>query len=342
MARMINRKAIIVLLISLGIVMGREVALGAETPAEFFRGKTLNWIVVASIGGGCDLNARAIAPFLEKEIGVKVRIENRDTDEGINYVYNQGTRDGLTLAMKTSESIIGNEIMKAPGVRYETKKLNFITDVFASGSMFQISPKLPNRTLDALRKAKGLRAGAASAKGSTAQGSAVMFEILGLDGKFISGFAGKKELSLALARGELDFVVISDSTAKRDEEDGYIINLFALGSRRNPVVPHVPSLSELGVKIPKEMENVYNYSIAGGQPLVLPPDVPEPRIEYLRKAFQRLSNNKELREAIKKLVGRSPDFVPGQELQQEMVKLASDKELGNKLNSLLKKYTATR
>jgi len=64
-----------------------------------------------------------IAPFLEKEIGVKVRIENRDTDEGINYVYNQGTRDGLTLGIKTSDSILGNELIKAPGVRYETKKL---------------------------------------------------------------------------------------------------------------------------------------------------------------------------------------------------------------------------
>ncbi len=344
MDRMINRKAIIgFLLISLGIVMGSEVAFGAETPEEFFRGKTLHWVVASGgVGDGLDLNARTIAPFLEKEIGVKVKIESRNTDEGMNYVYNQGTRDGLTLGMKTNDSIIGNEILKSPGVHYETKKLNFVADVFVSGKMFQISPKLPYKTLDALRKAKGLRAGGTSAKGTFAQGSAVMFEILGLDGQFIPGFASKKELTLAVARGEIDFMVPSDSTAKRDEKDGYVINLFALGSRRNPVVPNVPSLSELGVKIPKEMENVYNYTITGGQALALPPGVPEARVDYLRKAFQRLSNNKELREAIIKLTGMSPDFVPGQELQQEMVTLASDKELGNKLNSLFKKYTSVR
>ena len=340
-----NRKVIIgVLFVSMAIVIGSNVVWGADIPGDFFRGKTIHWIVAdgASGGSGLDLNARTIAPFLEKETGARVRIENRKTDEGVNYIYNQGTRDGLTMGTKSSDSLIGNDILKAPGLQYEADKFNFIADVYPSVKVFQISPKLPYKTLEALRKAKGLKAGGTSAKGTFALGSAVMFEILHLDGKFITGFENKKSLVLALARGEVDFMVPSDSSAMRDEKDGYVINLFALGDKRSSAVPHVPSLSELGVKIPKELEAVFNFATSGGQPLVLPPGVPPERIEYLRKVFQRLSNNKELRKSMAKLMGTSEDFVSGQELQQQVAGIKADKEMAAKLDVLFKKYSVVR
>ena len=332
MKAIINILVIIIFLISSRLTQ-------AESPEEFFRGKTINWIIASDIGGGLDINARTIAPFLAKEIGVKVKVENRKTDEGINYLYNRGTRDGLTLGMKTSDALIGNDIMKAPGVQYESEKLNFVADLYPSTKMFQISPKLPYKTLDAIRKAKGLRAGGTSVKGTFAQGSAVMLEILGLNGKYISGFNGKKELTLALARGEIDFMVPSDAQAMMDEKDGYVINLFTIGDRRSIVVPNAPTLSELGIKIPKDLENVYRFTISGGQALALPPGVPSDRIEYLRNTFQRLSHNRDLRKAMEKLLGTSADFVPGQELQRDMINIKADKGLATKLDELFKKYT---
>jgi tripartite-type tricarboxylate transporter receptor subunit TctC len=167
-----------------------------------------------------------------------------------------------------------------------------------------------------------------------------MLEILGLDGKVITGFNGKKDLTLAIARGEIDFMVTSDSTAMRDERDNYVVNLMIVGEKRSAVVPQVPVLSELGVKVPKEMGPVYRFVTSGGMAAVLPPGVPRERIEYLRKAFQSLSNNKELQKAMEKLTGTTTPFVPGHELQQEMVEIKADKELTAKLNAIFKKYTA--
>ena len=93
-----------------------------------------------------------------------------------------------------------------------------------------------------------------------------MFEILGLDGKVITGFKGKKDLILALARGEADFMVTSDNTAMKDEKDGYVVNLMTTGDKRSVVVPHIPSLSELGVKVPKELEAVHTFVSSGERP----------------------------------------------------------------------------
>ena len=193
-----------------------------------------------------------------------------------------------------------------------------------------------------LRKAKGLKAGGTSAKGSLAVSSAVMFEILGLDGKVITGFKGKKELTLTIARGEIDFMVTSDNAAMMDEKNGYIVNLFAVGDKRSVAVPHIPSLSELGVKISKEMRSAHKFVMSGGTAVALPPTVPQERVEFVRKAFQSLNNNTELQKAMEKLTGDRRLFVAGQELQQEMAEIKADKELATKLDAIFKKYSAVR
>ncbi len=343
MDRMINRMVILcVSWVFLGIIMSSTKAPGAESPKEFYRGKTIRWIVASEPGSPTDLITRTIAPFLASEIGAKVRIEDRKGDEGINFAYKQGSRDGLTLAVKTNASIIGNEILKAPGVQYETDKFNFVADVFPSVKVFQISPKLPYKTLDALRKAKGLRGGGTTTKGDLALSSAVMFEVLGLDGKVITGYEGKKNLTLGMARGEVDFMCTSDSMAMKDEEDGYAINMMTAGDKRSAAVPNVPTLSELGVKVSKEMETVHKFVSSGGTAVALPPGVAQERIEYMRKVFQRLSSNQNLQKAMEKLTGMRTAFAPGQELQQDMAQIKADKEMVNKLDAIFKKYTAVR
>ena len=342
MDRMLNRRGITAfLLVFLGLMIGNAGSARAETAEEFYRGKTLT-IVTNEPGGPPDLMARTVAPFLGKEIGAKVKIENRKTDEVMNYVYGQGAHGSLFLGIVTNDSVIGNDILKAPGVRYETEKFNFVADLYPAARLFQLSPKLPYRTLDALRKAKGLRGGGTSAKGAIAVSTAVMFEILGLDGKIITGFEGKKALTLAMARGEIDCMSTSDSTAVRDEKDGYVVNFMATGFKRSAVVPHVPTISELGVKIPKEMAAVHGFAIAGGTTVALPPGVPAERVEYLRKAFQDLNHIKDLQKGMEKLTNNWTPFVPGQELQQEMAAMKADKDAAAKLDAIFKKYTALR
>lgn len=342
MNRRLRRRGITAfLMVFWGLMIGNMNPARAETAEEFYRGKMLT-IVTNEPGGPPDLMSRTVAPFLGKEIGARVKVENRKTDEVMNYVYAQGARGSLILGIMTNDSVIGNDILRAPGVQYETDKLNFVADLYPAARLFQLSPKLPYKTLDALRKAKGLRGGGTSAKGAIAVSTAVMFELLGLDGKIVTGFEGKKALTLAMARGEIDCMSTSDSTAVRDEKDGYVINFMATGYKRSTVVPHVPTIAELGVKIPKEMAAVHGFAIAGGTTVALPPGVPPERVEYLRKAFQNLNNIKDLQNGMAKLTNNWTPFVPGQDLQQEMIAMKADKEAAAKLDAIFKKYTALR
>ena len=339
----LNRLAITMLFILwLGLPPEQIQALAESSPEAFYRGKTISWVVASEPGSGTDLVVRTITPFLAKELGVRVKIENMKTDEGINYVYRQGSKDGLTWGVKSSDAIVGNDILKSPGVLYETEKFNYVADVYPCKKIFEVSPKLPYRSLEALRKAKGLKGGGTSAKGSLVMNASIISEILGLDAKIITGFQGRKGLVMALARNEVDFMVTNDDMAARDEQDGWVVNLFAVGSKRSEVVPNIPSLSEVGVKVPKELEAVYRFSLAGGMAVVLPPGVPPEKVEYLRKVFQSLNSNKEMQKALEKVAGAWRSFVSGRELQEELTMIKRDTETAAKLEAIFKKFSNLR
>lgn len=341
MNHLINRMVITgILAIFLGFMMGGK--SGAEAPEEFYRGKTITWIVSIEAGSPGDLMARTIAPFLGKEIGAKVRVENKKTDEGVNYVYRQGGEGSLTIGLESSDSIIYNEILQAPGVQYETDKFNFIADVYPTVKVLMISPKLPYKSLADLRKAKGLRGAGTSTKGSMAVTNAVMFEILGLDGKVITGYNGKKSVILALARGEADLVAVSDSSSVRDEKAGYVVNIMTIGDKRSVAVPHIPSLADLGVKVSKDLESVHKLVVTAGTAVFMPPGIPPERVEYIRRVFQDLNKNNDLQKAKAKLTGVSVPFMAGKEVQQAMAEIKSDKGLVPKLDAIFKKYSAVR
>ncbi|MBI2954606.1 MAG: hypothetical protein HYY30_09855 [Chloroflexi bacterium] len=329
-------------ILALGLFIGCTQAPKADTPEEFYRGKTVTGVVPSTPGGGTDLLIRAVAPYLAKEIGATVKIENLATDEGVNWVYNEAKRDGLTFVINSSNALSGNAILKAPGAQYEIDKFNYLGDLHPGATVFNISPQAPYKTLADLRQAKGLKVAASSARGSLTIGGAVMLEVLGLDGKVVTGYQGNKNVTLALARGEANIQVTSDGGAKQDQDNGYVITLFIVGEDRSLVLPDVPTMFELGEKVPKELETVHAFVAALGYAAAVPPDVPQDRTDYLRKALENLSKNDTAMQSdvAKAMDGWAP-FISGKVVQDKMMALAANKNLANQLDSLVKKYSVS-
>lgn len=328
--------------LALGLATGCLQASTSNSAQEFYKGKTVTWIVSSQAGADTDLLARAIAPVLSKELGATVKVENRDSAEGINWVYTDAKRDGLTMVMKSTVAVISDDVLKAPGVLYEADKYNYVADVNPARTIVQGSPKNPYRTVEDMRKAKGLRGGGTTAKGALAIGAAVTAEILGLDAKIITGFNGKKNLTLALARGEADYLVSADGMAKKDEDDGFIVNLFTLNKERSDVVPSAPSMFEAGVTVPKELEAVYQFATGSGTSAALPPEVPQERIDYMRDVFNRLSGSEDLRKEYEKLTPVWTPFISGKDLQARMASIKANKDLVAQLDKIFSKYKATQ
>lgn len=326
-----------------GLVASYALAAGAEKPEQFYRGKTITWIVSSGRAGDTtDFVTRLVAPYLAKETGAKVKVRNMGSAKGINYVYTDVKPDGLTLVTRATTAVLSNYVLKAPGVRYDIAKYNFLADILPDIGALILSPKSRYKTLDDLRKAKGIKAGATTVKGRGATGSAVMFEILGLDGKVVTGYRGKKASILALARGEVDLSFGSDATAARAKKAGNAVPLFVAADHRSPLLPKVPTLGQLGVKIPKELEDPFNFVGVSGKMVATTPGVPRDRVEYLRNIFKKLSKSEKIQKAIRDWAGAWRDFVPGEKLQAYMTKMKENTSLARQVDTILEKYIAAK
>ena len=75
--------------------------LRAETPAEFYRGKTVRLVNGGAAGSGYDLYSRMLAPHLEKKLGATVVVESRPGAGmliAMNHTWN-APPDGLTMML---------------------------------------------------------------------------------------------------------------------------------------------------------------------------------------------------------------------------------------------------
>ena len=75
---------------------------GADGIADFYRGKELRLVIGASVGGGYDIYARAIAKHLADHIPGNPAIVPQDMPAGgglaaANYIYNVAARDGTVI-----------------------------------------------------------------------------------------------------------------------------------------------------------------------------------------------------------------------------------------------------
>src|SRR5581483_8776063 len=89
-------------LVSIALAMPLANVAQAESVAEFYRGKTVNVIVGYSSGGGYDVYARLMAPYLKKYIPgsptiVTQNMEGAGSLKAANYIYNVAPKDGTTI-----------------------------------------------------------------------------------------------------------------------------------------------------------------------------------------------------------------------------------------------------
>jgi tripartite-type tricarboxylate transporter receptor subunit TctC len=279
-----------------------------------------------------------------KETGTKVLVKNMTggSMEGDNWVFNEGKRDGLTLLTEVTGALLLNDMLKSPGVQYQTEKFNFLAGVVPELSVAAVSPKAPYKTLDTLRKAKGIKVGASSSKGYIAVSGAVTSAILGLDARVVTGYKGMKSVLLAVAQGEMDMVVSSEPDVVLAGKNGDVLPIFVVSEERSSLMPNLPTMKELGVSVPRELIDAYRTIAHNTRAMALPPDVPAERVAYLRGVFNKLSNSKEVQDDMSRYNGVRRPFVSGEKLQEEINSLKANKTLAAQMEGIMKKYSAAK
>ena len=317
----------------------------AQTPAEFYKGKTVDLMVGYSAGGGYDVYARMIARYIGKHIpgNPTVIVKNLDGAGSLrlaNALYNSLPKDGTvfgTVARGAAfDPLLGNK-----AAQFDASKFSWVGSANDEVSVC-VAWNTSGVTKIEDTFEKELVVGGTGPSADTDQFPRIVNGVLGTKMKIVTGYPGGNDVSLAMERGEVQgrcgWSWSSVISTRKDWYDTKKINvLVQMSLQKHPDLPNVPLILDLA-KTPeqKQILTLVFARQALGRPYVAPPGVPADRLEALRKAFMDTMKDPEFRaEADKAQLEITP--ISGEAIQKIVVDAYKvDPAIAKKTEELLK------
>ncbi|MBZ7926350.1 hypothetical protein LAC81_23210 [Ensifer adhaerens] len=308
----------------------------AQEGAEFFNGKTVNYIVATAPGGGYDTNARLVAQFMQKNLpGSTFVVQNMPGAGhliGTNYVY-ASEADGLTFGTFNTGLIYG-QLAGDPGIKFDLGKMSWIGKVASDPRVIVVTTASGIESYEQLKNSKEPVKFASAGVGSASTVETTMLvKALGLPVEIISGYNGSDD-QLAMRRGEVQGIIASRSSFQQFVDEGNAKIIAQIGGSETDV-PQLSSLvdnadAQKVIALVASQSNISRLT-AG------PAGIPEDRLKALRDAYAKAVADPEFLEKAKQL-GLPVDPKVGDDVAN-VVKAALDQspEIVSILQDTLKK-----
>jgi tripartite-type tricarboxylate transporter receptor subunit TctC len=267
----------------------------AQSPAEFYRGKSITVLIGGGVGGGYDVYVRTFMRYASRHIpGNPTFIaKNLPAASGMvaaNTLYTISDKDGTVIGAFTNsvpmEPLFGN-----PGARYDSLKFNWLGSLGKLQNVCSIWHTSPIRSIAQAREREVIVA-AGSAGTNSAIMPRVLNALLGTKFKVITGYDPTNGINMAVERGEAEGICgLSWPTIKASRphwiKDKLIRVIVQIGFDKLADLPDVPSAQEL-VTDPEKRKVLELILIRQetGRPMAAPPGVPADRLAVLRTAFE--------------------------------------------------------
>ena len=267
----------------------------ADAVADFYKGKTVSLIAGFPPGGGYDTYVRVLARHYGRFIPgqpqvVASNMPGAGSLTAASHIYGKAAPDGLSIAMFASsaamEPLLGNK-----AAQFDNTKFSWIgsmsNDVAYCG-VWQ-SPGTP-ATFDEMLSKETIFGGGAPAA-ITFQHPMVLKNVLHANIRVIQGYAGTRDINLAMQRGEVNGTCgLFGSSIKAqfadDVKSGRLKIVIQMGNKKSDEFGAVPSVFDYA-KTDEERAvlDVHFRQLLLGRPLAGPPGIPADRLKALRDAL---------------------------------------------------------
>lgn len=314
---------------------------------EFYKGKTIRFVVGLAPGGGYDLAARTVGRHIGKYIpGSPSMVVENMTGAGsliaAHYTYHSAKPDGLFIGVWNSGFVL-RQALGDKSVRLDARKLGWI------GAPTKNNPSCSIMAHTGLKSLKDILAADREIKmGSTGPGSTyddlpqLLNRSVGTKFKVISGYEGTSTILVAMRRKEIDGGCWGWESARTTARpmleakgDRQLIPFLIHRREPDPEVQGLPLIPE----IIQGEDNLAAYRTWSGtsefqRPFSVPPGTPKERLHLLRKAFADTMNDLGFRaEAEKSKLDAT--YVSGEEIEKHVDKILSITPRARELLSFL-------
>ena len=302
----------------------------AQDAASFYKGKQITIVVGSSTGGGYDTYARLISRYMSKHMPgnpsvIVANMPGAGSNVAADHIYFVAPKDGTQIGALMGGAVV-EPLFGAIPIKHDPSKFQYLGSANNDVYICVARTDSPVKAFADVFTHEVITG--ASSSSSTSDFPTVLNNILGTKFKMVLGYAGSNEISLAIAKNEVQAVCGVAWPAYSVTNPGW----FDTGFAKVIVQLHVtgyPDLNKAGVplaadfaKTPEQkaiLELFFSQTIFG-RPYVVAPEVPKDRVAALRQAFHDTLSDPELVAAAKK-AGLDVDQVTGDDLQKIVAKV---------------------
>ena len=269
----------------------------AQSPAEFFKGKTVALQVGFGPGGENDAWARVISQHFGHHIpgNPTVVVQHMPGSGGLlvaNRLYNTAPKDGTAIGM-INRAIPFEPLLAGPGTQFDALKFIYVGSSGLDTTICAARKDAKVQTMQDLYTTE-LAVGGTGSGADTAIYPQFLAALLGMKFKLVQGYKGSGEIQLAMERKEVDGICVAYDSVLRGNlaRRGELNILLQAGLEPDPRIKDVPqALQAARSKEDRQALELFFARVDMGRPFVLPPDVPADRVAAIRTAFQAMLKN---------------------------------------------------
>ena len=223
----------------------------AQSPADFYKGRTVTILHGFGVGGTYGKTSLSLARELKSILGAdSVIVQNRPGSGGLkmtNYAYNVAPKDGSVLLM-LPDTLVVTQLTRPKAAKYEADKFTFL------GGALKVNSVLVVRSDTGVKKWSDLKTKevplASSGVGSqTYQVPAIVNGLLGTKMKIVKGYRGSRKMLLAMEQGEVAGINLTWLAFKTNRqvwfENGFAVPVIQMGPAPEAELANVPMLKDL-------------------------------------------------------------------------------------------------
>jgi tripartite-type tricarboxylate transporter receptor subunit TctC len=295
-----------------------------------YAGKTIRLSIGAGAGGGYDIYGRLVARHIGRHLAgnppvVPQNMPGASSLSLTNFLYNTAPRDGTALAI-INQAMPTEQYLDNSNSNYDAAKFNWIGRVTSAVEIALVWHTVPIDTIDDVRRRETLMGGTGPTS-STVFIPYLLNNLAGMKFKVITGFNGTTDIALAMERGEVEGsgTPLESLTSYRADwvRDKKIKLLLQYAAGRDPEVPNIPSMVELGkTEEARRILGFYASAADVGRSIVAPPGMLPETVATLRRAFDAMFDDPIFLEEVKR-AGIQLKPMTGERLQTMIAEIAA-------------------
>jgi tripartite-type tricarboxylate transporter receptor subunit TctC len=262
-------------------------------------GETIDLVVPYDPGGGYDIYARMLAPYLEDCLDATVVVRNEPGAGGLlatakTYV---APPDEPRILMTNTIGVVSAQMSEIEGVNFESENFSWIARVSAEPNVLAVSADSEYQTFDdILDSDEPIRFVATGPGANEYVNAEVLPEIYEFPSETITGFESSTDAQAAVLAGDADAHILPLDSQIDGIESGDLRPLLVISNQPSPTLPDVPTVADYppGSEDEPILEGLIDL-VETGRSLAGPPDMASERLEALREGVSCALDNKELR-----------------------------------------------